>query len=273
MRLATLRRPDGSTVAARVEGDEVEELGAPDVRSLLLAGGAAAAGRGPRHRLDEVDLAPVVRGGKVICLGLNYRSHIEETARELPRYPTLFAKFTEAIIGPRDPIVLPSASDQVDWEVELGVVIGRPLRHADRNEASAAIAGYTVVNDISVRDWQNRTLQWLQGKTFESTTPVGPVLVSPDEIDHAGALAVRCLVDDQVMQEANTADLLFKPAEVVAYISTILTLQPGDLISTGTPAGVGASRTPPLFLRPGQVVTTAIDGIGELVNRCVAEQR
>ena len=149
--------------------------------------------------------------------------------------------------------------------------MGTRVRHAAVDEAAAAIAGYTILNDVSVRDWQWRTSQWLQGKTWERTTPVGPALVSPDEVDGAADLLLRCEIDGEVVQEARTEDLLFRPADIVAYLSTILTLEPGDLVSTGTPGGVGAGRQPPVFLEPGQVVRTTIEGLGELVNECVAE--
>jgi acylpyruvate hydrolase len=214
----------------------------------------------------------VPRPGKVICVGLNYRAHILEGGREPPQYPTLFAKFADSLLGARDDLVLPSVSERVDWEVELGVVIGRPVHRATPAEAAAAIAGYTVINDVSMRDWQNRTLQWLQGKAFEQCTPAGPYLVTPDEVGHAADLEVRCEVDGAVMQQARTSDLLFGPAEIAAYASQVITLKPGDLIATGTPAGVGAARTPPVFLRPGNVLRTWIEGLGECVNRCVAEK-
>jgi acylpyruvate hydrolase len=244
------------------------------VTAVLEAGLGATAETGASPvALVEADLAPVVtRPSKIICLGLNYKAHIEEMQGELPSYPTLFAKFATALTGPRDPIVLPKASKAVDWEAELGFVIGRRVRNASLVEALEAIAGYTIVNDVSMRDWQWRTSEWLQGKTWECCTPVGPALVSPEEVDHAADLLLRCEVDGAVMQEARTSDLLFKPAEIVQYVSEILTLDPGDLISTGTPAGVGAGRQPPVFLRPGNVMRTSIEGLGELVNECVAEE-
>ncbi len=150
-------------------------------------------------------------------------------------------------------------------------MIGRRTRHASEEEAHAAIAGYTVCNDVTMRDWQRRTMQWLQGKTFEQSTPLGPVMVTPDEIDDAADLAMRCTVDDEVVQEGRTSDMVFTPAQIVAYLSTIITLQPGDVISTGTPAGIGEARTPPRYLAPGNVLRSWIEGIGELVNPCVAE--
>src|SRR6266508_1613046 len=275
MRLVTIRTANG-TRAGRVQDDRVIDLDAPDVGVLLSDPdwpSVAAAAGGPGRLLADADLATLVpRPSKVICLGLNYASHIQEMGRELPKYPTLFAKFPGTLIGAYDPILLPRVSEQVDWEVELGVVIGRPARHVSGDEAIAAIAGYTVVNDVSVRDYQTHTNQFLAGKIFERTTPVGPALVTLDELPGGGAdLAVRCEVDGQVMQHSRTSDLLFGPAEIIAYVSEIITLEPGDLIATGTPAGVGAARTPPVWLRPGQVVRTVVEGVGECVNRCVPE--
>ena len=273
MRLATIRTEYGTT-AARLDGDVLVPLDAADVGEVLAAGGTRPerAGAAPVLAADA-DFAPVVpRPSKIICVGLNYRSHIMETGRELPKYPTLFAKYADSLMGARDDLVLPSVSDQVDWEVELGVIIGRPLRRGTAEQAVAAIGGYTVVNDVSMRDWQGRTLQFLQGKAFEHSTPAGPYLVTPDEVgDDPVDLEVRCEVDGTVMQRGRTSDLLFGVAEVAAYASQIITLQPGDLIVTGTPDGVGAARKPPVFLRPGNVLRTSIEGLGECVNRCIAE--
>jgi acylpyruvate hydrolase len=275
VRLTTIRTGDG-TRAARVDGDRLLVLDAADVGAVLARGPVglrdAASARGPERDATNADYAPVVPApSKVICLGLNYETHIREMGHDPPDVPTLFAKYTAALIGPHDPIVLPRASTSVDWEAELAFVIGTPVRHADERSARAAIAGYTICNDISMRDWQRRTPQWLQGKTFESSTPVGPVLVTPDEVDDARDLGVRCEVDGVVRQDARTSDLVFDPVAIVQYVSTILTLLPGDLISTGTPGGVGAGMSPPVFLRPGQVVRTVIEGIGALVNECVTE--
>jgi acylpyruvate hydrolase len=275
MRLVTIRTANG-TRAGRVDGDRVVELDAPDVGVLLSDPDwerVAAAGSGPEHALADADLATLVpRPSKVVCLGLNYASHIKEMGRELPEYPTLFAKFAGTLIGAHDPILLPRVSEQVDWEVELGVVIGRPARHLSEREAAAAIGGYTVINDVSVRDYQSHTNQFLAGKIFEKTTPVGPAMVTLDELPGAGEdLPVRCEVDGQMMQDGRTSDLLFSPAQIIAYLSEIITLEPGDLIATGTPAGVGAARTPPVWLRPGQVVRTVVEGVGECVNRCQPE--
>ena len=273
MRLATIRT-GAETRAARIDGDRVVELDVPDVGTLLASGvdPRDLSGAGPVHDLDAVDLAPVVpRPDKVLCLGLNYRAHILEMGHDLPDHPTVFAKYAVALIGARDDIWLPPESEAVDWEAELGIVIGTPVRRADPTEAAAAIAGYMVVNDVSMRDWQYRTAQWDQGKTWEHATPVGPWLVTPDEVDGARDLRVTCTVDGEIVQDGRTADLLFDPVATVQYLSTVCTLVPGDLVSTGTPAGVGHARVPPVYLRSGQVVRTAIEGIGELVNRCVPE--
>ena len=276
MRLATVRTPDG-TRAARQDGDELVLLeGAADVGELLATPGwwdLAAGAEGQRVAFDGADLAPVVpRPPKIVCLGMNYGSHVEEMGREAPSHPTLFGKYARSLLGPRDPIELPPESEQVDWEVELAFVVGTVARRATGAAAREAIAGFTVLNDVSMRDWQFRTMQFLQGKTWDRSTPVGPVLVTPDELDGGTApdLELRCEVDGEVMQEGRTSDLLFGPEELVAYISTIVTLEPGDLVATGTPSGVGFGRSPQVFLRPGQVVRTAIEGIGELVNECTA---
>ncbi len=266
-------RSGTSPYAALVEGDELVPLGFEDVGAMLRAGGLpASAPGGETVALGGAVLAPVVPSPpRIFCVGLNYRTHILEMKRELPAHPTLFAKFAAALVGPRDDICLPAVSERVDWEAELAVVVGRRGRHLTRDEALEAIAGYSVINDVTARDFQNRTLQWLQGKTFEGTCPFGPALVTPDEVDHARDLEMTCEVDGEVVQRARTSDLLFDPASLVAYISQLMTLEPGDVIATGTPGGVGAGMDPPRFLKDGSVVRTTIEGIGELVNVCVAE--
>jgi acylpyruvate hydrolase len=278
VRLVTVRVGGGAegTRAGRIEGDQVVLLPHADVGALLVHDDwerRAAADEGEWLPLTGASLAPVVpRPPKIICLGLNYASHIDEMGHARPRYPTLFAKYARALIGARDPIVLPRVSEAVDWEVELAFVIGRAARHVSPASALGHIAGWTVFNDVSVRDYQRRTQEFLSGKTFEATNPVGPALVTRDEVAEGGlGLRVQCIVDGQVMQDSNTSDLLFPPAEIVSYVSDIVTLEPGDLIATGTPAGVAAGRTPPPWLRAGQVVTTLVEGVGELENRCIAE--
>ncbi|GAC1656047.1 MAG: hypothetical protein NVS9B1_10490 [Candidatus Dormibacteraceae bacterium] len=275
MRLVTYRE-GGRTRAGRVDGDQVIELADADVGAVLArgAGGLSEAltASGSSRPFASLDLAPVIPDPpKIICVGQNYIAHIRETGAEQPKFPTLFNKFRRTLIGPNDDITLPKVSENADWEVELTIIIGREARHVSGAEAEAAIWGYTIMNDLSIRDWQKRTLQWMQGKAFEGTTPLGPVAVSRDEID-AGNLRLWTRVDGETMQDANTSDLLFKPAEIVAYCSQVFTLEPGDVIATGTPSGVGMSRQPSVWLQPGQVIESGIDGIGVLRNRCVKER-
>ena len=277
MKLATIRI-QGGTRAARIDGDTATVLAAEDVGALLATPGwvgTAATATSATLPTADLDYAPLIpHPDKIMCIGLNYRSHIAEMrGGDPPAYPTVFAKYRSSLIGAHDDIVLPPESSAVDWEAELAVIIGAPIRRVDREGATAAIAGYSVLNDVSMRDWQNRTMKFLQGKTFESSTPLGPWLVTPDE---PGAVpgpeqSIGCSVDGEVMQDSTTADLLFDVPHLVSYLSTVMTLLPGDVIATGTPSGVGAGRKPPRFLADGQVVVTTISGVGELRNRCRAE--
>lgn len=274
MRLATVNA-DGAHRVVRVAGDELIDLGPGDVGALLAddawrTRAEQAAGTAPRLAGGDAAFAAVVqRPGKIVCVGLNYRNHILEMGRELPEFPTLFAKYAEALVGPTDDIELAPESDALDWEAELAVVVGRSVRRADERQAADAIAGFTVLNDVTMRDWQYRSPQWLQGKTFEATTPIGPVLVTPDELPGGvrPSLQMTCSVDGEQVQQADTGDLVFDPVALVRYISTIMTLRPGDVIASGTPGGVGHARQPARYLRPGAVLVTEIDGIGRLENR------
>jgi acylpyruvate hydrolase len=279
MRLATVTMTTAgdeggdTTAAARIEGEVAALLPFPDVGALLQTPGwrQAAAGDAVTVPLAEVSFAaPVPRPGKIVCVGLNYRHHILEMGRELPEFPTLFAKYPEAIVGPTDDIALPPESAAMDWEGELAVVVGRRVRRADTTVAEAAIAGYTVCNDVTARDFQYRTTQWLQGKTFEATTPLGPVVVTPDEFDLDSA-SLTTTVDGEEMQAGALSDLVFGPAALISYVSTIVTLDPGDVIATGTPGGVGQARKPPRYLEAGARLVTRIDGIGSLENVCRRE--
>ena len=267
MKLATIRT-DGQTACVRINGDTAVETGHADLGSLLREPnwrelGERAEGR--VHAAADLDFAPVVpRPGKILCVGLNYRSHIVEMGLALPEYPTLFTKFPDALIGADDDITLPVASDAVDWEAELAVIIGAAVRHADRHVASDAIAGYTLLNDVSARDWQFRTTQWDQGKSFEGTTPFGPVMLTADT--PLDGMMITCEVDGELVQQARVSDLLFDAPALVSYASTIMTLHPGDVISTGTPAGVGHGCSPPRYLAPGQTLVTRIPEIGTCHN-------
>ena len=268
MRYVTFRR-GSTTQAGRVERDRVIALDAPDA-GALIARGYDAAETGDVHDLDALDLAPVVtRPGKVYCVGHNYRAHIAEMGAKVPDYPTLFSKTWRALTGPNDDIAIPSEIEFMDWEAELVTVIGREVRRASARDAAAAIAGFTVGNDVSCRDWQYRTPQWLAGKGWEACSPIGPALVTTDEVGVLPDCELSCRVDGVEMQSARTSDLLFTPVELVRYISTFVTLDPGDVIFTGTPGGVGWARDPKISLQPGNVVESEISGLGRLRNRFV----
>ncbi|RFS84248.1 FAA hydrolase family protein [Actinomadura spongiicola] len=279
MKLATLR-VDGATRAVRHDGEVLVDLGVPDLGALLGQDGwadraaSATSTDATTYPVDGADFAPVVpTPSKIVCVGLNYRNHIQEMGRDLPEHPTLFAKFADTLIGAGDDIVRPPETDRFDWEVELAVVVGAPVRRARGEEAERAIAGFTVLNDITCRDWQFRTREWLQGKMWDSTTPVGPYLVTPDELPGGvrPELDVRLLVDGEVMQSDSTGDLVFDPVDLVEYVSTVVRLNPGDIIATGTPGGVGHARRPERYLLGGETVVAEIQGVGRLTNRVVKE--
>jgi acylpyruvate hydrolase len=273
MKLATIRTATGHR-AVRVDGSGAIETGEVDVRALLERpdwAAHAAAAAGPVHPLDGLDYAPLVPSPeKIICVGLNYRDHVLEMGNQLPEYPTVFAKFAPALVGAYDDIVLPRASQAIDYEVELTVVIGRSVRHATPEQARAAIAGYTVLNDVSVRDFQYRTKQFLQGKTFEKSTPLGPWMVTPDELPEGG-WEVSTVLDGETMQRSTTSELVFNAVDLVVYLSGIVTLNPGDVIATGTPGGVGHARKPPRYLTDGAELVTTVAGVGECRNTCRLE--
>lgn len=271
MKLATVRLAEG-TALAHLVGDTLQVHAFADAGAWLQAGAPALPETG-KAAMDaaEADFAPVIPSpGKIVCVGLNYREHILEMGRELPQWPTLFAKFADALIGAHDPIVLPPGSEAVDWEAELAIVIGQQVARGTREQAAAAIAGFTVANDISARDFQRFTPQWLQGKTFDATTPLGPYLATTDEVGVNPDLQLECAVDGATKQASGTGDLVFDPVGLVEYISSITTLRAGDVILTGTPGGVGDGRSPKEFLAAGSVVETSIAGIGSCRNECVA---
>ncbi|KAF0962266.1 fumarylacetoacetate hydrolase family protein [Rhodococcus sp. T7] len=275
MKLATLRRA-GGTVAVRVDSDTTAAVidGYPDL-SVLLADpdwkSIAENASGDTVNLDGADYAPVVPNpGKIICVGLNYANHIKEMGRDLPEFPTLFAKFREALTGPYDDVIVPAyAAAQLDWEGELAFVVGKQAYQVPEAEAESYIAGYSVMNDYTMRDYQYRTLQWDQGKTFEKTSGFGPFLTTTDSYTFGGALVTT--LDGQVVQTTTTDDLVFTPAKLVEYISHIVTLQPGDVVITGTPGGVGHARKPGLYIQDGQTVEVTIDGLGSVRNTTIVK--
>jgi 2-keto-4-pentenoate hydratase/2-oxohepta-3-ene-1,7-dioic acid hydratase in catechol pathway len=221
------------------------------------------------YKLDKVRLhAPLLYPAKIICMGANYKEHVKEANLQSPTEPVFFSKYRNAIAGPTDPVLLPSISEQVDWEAELVVVFGRRGHHISEADAMNYVAGYTVGNDISARDWQMRKpfRQWMMGKTFDTFLPLGPALVTSDEVADPHDLRITLRLNDQVMQDDSTSNMTFRIAELVSFISQIISLEPGDIMLTGTPAGVGVTRTPPRFLQEGDVLVTTIENIGTLTN-------
>ena len=209
---------------------------------------------------------PIDRPGKIICVGMNYRDHAAESGLEVPERPMLFAKWPNSLIGPGDPIVIPRGIEEVDYEAELGVVIGRRVRDVAASDALDAVAGYICLNDVSSRREQFADGQWTRAKSFDTFTPVGPRLVPAGGIDDPQRLAIRCSVNARTLQDSSTAEMVFSVAELVAYASEGITLEPGDLLATGTPFGVGFTREPPVFLGDGDEVTVEIEGLGKLTN-------
>jgi 2,4-didehydro-3-deoxy-L-rhamnonate hydrolase len=248
----------------RVEGDRLVPMGADLVAYL----GGAKSQDGPPRALSNVGLlAPVLRPEKIICVGLNYRDHAAEGGQQVPTEPILFGKYRNSIIGPGAAIRLPRlAAAEADYEAELAVVIGRAASRVSPAEALDHVAGYTCANDVSARDLQMRGGQWLHGKAIDTFLPLGPWIVTADEIPDPQALRIRCLVNGEVMQDSSTREMVFGAAALVSFISQTISLSPGDVISTGTPAGVGFARKPPRYLRAGDRVTVSIEGIGDLTN-------
>lgn len=248
----------------------------------LLEGGAPAlarareaVNRAPSGAvLDAGDVTlkgAVPRPSKIICIGLNYHDHAAESGQPIPETPVVFAKYPSCIIGSGEAIVLPKISDQVDYEGEFAVVIGRRARHVAEAAALDYVAGYAPFNDVSARDFQHRTSQWTIGKSFDTFAPIGPALVTADEVPDPGNLDLRVSIGDEVLQSSNTRQLIFSVPQLIAYLSAVMTLEPGDVIATGTPGGVGGARKPPRWLRPGETVRVEIAGLGVLENPVVAE--
>jgi len=237
-----------------------------------IADGSASGRPGAVVALADVRLlAPVPRPGKLICIGLNYRDHAAESKMAVPTSPITFSKYVTSVQHPGAPILLPATSRQVDYEAELAVVIGRRAKHVVRERAYDCVLGYTNLNDVSARDFQFADKQWQRGKSCDTFAPMGPAIVTSDEIPDPNALRIRLRLNGQTMQDSTTAQLIFKVDELVAFLSETVTLEPGDVIATGTPPGVGFARTPPVYLKAGDVVEVEVEGLGVLSNPVEAE--
>jgi 2-keto-4-pentenoate hydratase/2-oxohepta-3-ene-1,7-dioic acid hydratase in catechol pathway len=283
MRLCTFSHA-GATSFGLVLDDGVVDLAAAapelprEMIELLAAGDAAlrrareAAARAPRLPLDAVRLGPpILRPPKFLAIGLNYADHVAESGLEAPKLPTVFNKQSTCVAGPHDPIHMPRVSKALDYEGELGFVVGRRCRHVPRERASEVIAGYLVVNDVSVRDWQLRVPTWTMGKSFDTHGPIGPWLTTPDEVGDPHGLRVRTWVNGELRQDSNTKHLIFDCFAIVEHLSTAFTLEPGDVVATGTPGGVGIAMKPPRLLQVGDVVRVDVTGLGTLENAVVDE--
>jgi 2-keto-4-pentenoate hydratase/2-oxohepta-3-ene-1,7-dioic acid hydratase in catechol pathway len=283
MRFVTLERA-GYTEPGVLSGGELIGIGGAGFESVLavIAGGAEALDRVGRWLQNPPSgepfdpattrlAAPVPRPPKIICIGLNYRDHAAESNLPIPETPTVFAKFQTAVTGHRHPIVLPKNSAKPDYEAEFAVVIGQGGRHIPEARWREHVFGYTILNDVSARDFQMATTQWMIGKTFDTFAPIGPAIVTADEIADPHNLDISLTLSGEVMQSSNTRHLIFGVPKLIAFLSSVFTLEPGDIISTGTPGGVGFARKPPRWLKPGDEMAVRVEGLGELVNPVVAE--
>lgn len=284
MKFVTFHGANGRAEAGVLAADSVVSLAAAGFADMIavLAGGEASRAKiesfvshAPAASIFPLAsvklLAPIPRPPKLICIGLNYRDHAAETHQELPKVPTVFAKFSNVVIGPGDSIVLPTISRKPDYEAEFMFVIGTGGRNIAAEDWQRHVFGYTVFNDVSARDFQMVTSQWMIGKTFDTFAPMGPHLVSADEIPDPHALDISLRIGSEVLQHSNTRELIFKIPDLIAYLSSVVTLESGDVVATGTPSGVGFARKPPRYLKSGDEVIVTIEGLGELRNPVVAE--
>jgi 2-keto-4-pentenoate hydratase/2-oxohepta-3-ene-1,7-dioic acid hydratase in catechol pathway len=277
LRPGVLTIRDGSEVIVDLQKADASLPGS--VRGILEGGSAALAkaAKAADSASDALDAAtvklaaPIPNPGKILCIGLNYADHAAESGQPLPEHPIVFSKYSNTVIGSGEPIVLPKVTDMVDYEAELGFVIGKRGRHISEAEALDYVAGYLPVNDVSARDYQERVSQWTMGKSFDSFAPMGPALVTADEVGDPHKLAIRLWIGDEALQDSSTSQLIFSVPKLVADISEVMTLEPGDIVSTGTPPGVGGARKPPRWLRAGETVNIEIEKLGILSNPIVAE--
>ena len=266
MRIVTFRQ--NGIVRHGVRTGGTIQVRADATSATDLASRGSVAGSGEEVALADVELLPPVPNpGKIICIGLNYRAHAIEGGNPIPDYPAVFMRCTTSLTAPGTAIIYPECSDKLDYEAELAIVIGKTATNVSAANALDYVAGYSCFNDGSVRDYQRKSTQWTMGKNFDGTGPFGPELVTPDELP-AGASGLRIVarLNGQVMQDSNTADMIFDVATLIATLSEAMTLEPGDVIATGTPSGVGYARTPPVFMKPGDTIEIEIEGIGTLTN-------
>ena len=275
MRYVSFRRPDGVSSYGRLEGDRVIDLGGSPggtLRQALAENRLADSPSGKEYALDEIEiLPPIPDPGKILCIGLNYATHLSEMGNTRPDHPTVFTRWADTLVAHGAPLVRPKLSTRFDYEGELAVIIGRPGRHIGRDEAMAHVAGFSLFNDASVRDWQRHSSQFTPGKNFPGTGGFGPALVTPDEISDLEALRVQTRLNGELLQDQPTADMLWGVPELIEYCSAFTVLRPGDVIVTGTPGGVGDARTPPLYLQPGDVVEVSLGSIATLRNPVIEE--
>lgn len=310
MKLVTFQHDNGIAIGAYVEGEKIVDLHeayksllqsegkvridekaaafVPNTMEAFLEGGQDALAEAKRavdyvvkENVEEVLydrqmitlLAPVHKPEKIICVGHNYREHILEMGREIPEYPVVFAKFANAIIGPEDDIPFYPISEQLDYEAEFVFVVGKEAKNVSEADALDYVAGYSIANDVTYRDIQRRTLEWLQGKSVDGSAPIGPWIVTSDELTDPSGLGVTLKVNGEVRQQTNTENLVFTVQKLVSFLSNLMTLKPGDVVLTGTPGGVGVAMDPPQFLKDGDVVTIEIDKVGVLENKVSAVKK
>ncbi|HKE21880.1 MAG TPA: fumarylacetoacetate hydrolase family protein [Bryobacteraceae bacterium] len=283
MRFVTIQREAYTEPGLMTDGEVVglRRSGFSDLLSVIEGGADALdrvqrwVDRAPGDEVLPADkarfAAPIPRPPKLICIGLNYRDHAEEAKLPIPEVPTMFAKFPTSVTGHGHPIVLPRNSTKPDYEAEFAIIIGRRGRHVAERDWRDYVFGYTIINDVSARDFQMATSQWMIGKTFDTFCPMGPAIVTADEIEDPHNLSISLTLSGEVMQNSNTKNLIFQTPQLIAYLSSVFTLEPGDVIATGTPAGVGFARKPPRWLKPGDEARVTVEGLGELVNPVVAE--
>jgi 2-keto-4-pentenoate hydratase/2-oxohepta-3-ene-1,7-dioic acid hydratase in catechol pathway len=276
MKLLTYKTSKGASYGA-VSGQGVIDLGRrlgaryPDLKALIAANAykeaAALLKEAPDHKLSEITFLPVIPNpGKIVCVGLNYQDHVVETGRDNTEQPAIFLRVAESQLGHKQPIIRPRESTHLDFEAEIAVIIGTPGKRITQQNAFKHVAGYSCYNDGSVRDWQRHTIQWTAGKNFDATGAFGPWMVTADEIPPNTVMTLSCRLNGETMQKATTEQMIFKIPKIIEYVSTWTTLAPGDVLVTGTPGGVGARRTPPVWMKPGDKVEIEIDKVGILEN-------